>query len=247
MATPEKAGITTASFSRLLTFEKCPYEAKLKFVDKIPEPDHLKSKAAERGTLVHFAAENYVKGETPYLIAELKAFEDELNMARALYAEGAVQVEEDWAFTKNWTQTGWTVADTWLRMKLDLCVVIDDTAWVIDHKTGRKFGNEVKHNEQGQLYALAVFLRDPSINKVIVEFWYHDQDDITIVQYTRKQGLRFQMVFDQRFRKMTMTKDFKPRPSIHNCKWCPYKPTEYGGTGDCVHGVNPNLTKKGSK
>lgn len=246
MSDPET--ITTASFSRLMVYEKCPFEAKLKFIDKIPEPEELKSKAAERGTLVHFAAENFVQGKTPGLIAELMNFEPELYAARDLYEQGLAIIEEDWAFTKNWTITSWTGVETWLRMKLDICVRIDRTAWVIDHKTGRKFNNEVKHGEQGMLYALAVFLRYPEIEKCYVEFWYHDLDDISIVQYTRQQALRFQLRFDQRFRAMTSATRFPPRPSIHTCKWCPYKPTEFGGTGHCKHGVNPNLKPtKGKK
>lgn len=236
--------IKSWSFSSLGVFEKCPYQAKLKYVDRIPEP---KNKYSERGTAIHDAAEAFVRGETPTLLPELASFEAELTRLRELYAEGRVIVEQEWAHTRSWDQTEWRADDAWLRLKLDFFVYLDEqTGMVVDLKSGRKHGNEIKHTEQGQLYTGTAFLRDPKLKRIITEFWYSDQDDISQVVYTPQQAARFVVGFDKRARKMTEAKEFPARPSIFSCKWCPYRPESAGGTGDCPHGVG-NITLPSKK
>jgi len=104
-------------------------------------------------------------------------------------------------------------------------------AVVIDYKTGRKNGNEVKHAEQGQLYQLATFLRYPNLEYIDVEFWYTDQDDITHMHYRRDQGLRYLRGFDARGKALTTAVDFPAKPNIFNCRWCPYRNTEHCTVG----------------
>lgn len=137
-------------------------------------------------------------------------------------------------------KTFWYWVPTWLRLKLDALVFHDDkTATVIDFKSGRKFGNEVKHGEQCQLYQLVTFLRYPQLETVYAELWYLDQPpgaNVTSVKYTRSQGLRFRSSFERRGRKLTSCTDFPANPNRFSCKYCPYGPWE-GGTGDCTVGV----------
>lgn len=123
----------------------------------------------------------------------------------------------------------------WLRLKLDACVFLDDTqAIVIDYKTGRKFGNEAKHAEQLHLYQLVTFLRYPKLEKVTVELWYLDQDEVTSSTFTRAQGLRFKANFHRRGEALVTCTDFPPNPNVHSCKWCQYGP--WNG-GQCQVGV----------
>ena len=127
----------------------------------------------------------------------------------------------------------------WLRLKLDACVFIDPThAIVIDYKTGRKYGNEVKHAEQLQLYQLVTFLRYPELEKVTAELWYLDQgvEFTTSRTFTRSQGLRFKTAFDKRGMALTTNTDWRPNPSFVTCQWCQYGP--WNG-GQCQDGVRP--------
>jgi len=231
--------ITSWSYSRAVVFESCRLRARLAYVDKIPEPLRAlppgKSEHAnDRGTRVHTAAEKYVTG-TVELLPELASFSAEFTRANQLYKEGLVSVEGEWAFTQDWAPTAWMSNDAWLRMKLDVFVRLTDThAVVIDYKTGKKSGNEIKHAEQGQLYQLAAFMRYPELEEIDVEFWYTDQDDLTHMRYTRDQGLRFFRGFDQRGKRITSEREFPPSPNAHNCRWCPYGPK---GTGHCTVGI----------
>lgn len=128
----------------------------------------------------------------------------------------------------------WVAA--WLRLKLDALVFVGETeAIAIDYKSGRKYGNEIKHAEQLQLYQLVTFLRYPQLEKVTTELWYLDVDELTQQTFTRQQGLRFLKNWNQRGTRMTTCEDFPPNPNIHSCKWCMLGPWE-GATGHCQVG-----------
>jgi len=234
--------IKSWSYSSLLLFEKCPYAAKLKHVDKIPEPQN---KYSSRGTDIHAAAEAFVKSETPALDEALTPFKAEFGAVRELYSSGKVLVEEEWAHDSEWNMSNWRDKDTWCRLKLDFFIKMDNiTGLVVDLKSGKKYGNEIKHAEQGQLYAGIAFLRNPELQRIITEFWYVDQDDLTQVVYTPQQAGKFLAGFDRRARRMTSIKEFKPNPSIFTCKWCPYRPEAAGGGGQCKFGVNTLVKRK---
>jgi hypothetical protein len=228
--------IKSWSYSSLSLYEKCAYAAKLKHIDKAPEGEN---KWATRGTELHEAAEQFVKAETPLLAEGLTSFAPEFAKLRELYMGATVSVEGEWAHTNKWEPTSWRGEDAWVRLKLDYFVQLDKyTGLVVDVKSGRKFGNEIKHAEQGQLYTGAVALRYPDIKQIITEFWYIDQNDITQVKYTREHAVKFITNFDKRARKMTTDTQFKANPSIFTCKWCPYRPETAGGTGRCEFGVD---------
>lgn len=124
----------------------------------------------------------------------------------------------------------------WLRLKLDAMVMHDErNATVIDFKTGRKFGNEVKHAEQLQLYQLVTFLRYPLLENVFAELWYLDQKDgenLAQQKYSRSQGLRFKANFDRRGHALTTCDVWPANPTIFTCKWC-----RYDVSGHCLVGV----------
>lgn len=235
--------IKTVSFSRLQDFEKCKYLAKLKYVDKIPEPERplppgKTEHANDRGTRVHEAAELYVKGGVE-LLPELHGFKDEYGELRRLYAEGAVTLEGEWAVDRDWNPVAWGSSTAWCRMKLDSYVQTSPTtARVIDYKTGRRVGNELKHMEQGQVYQLATFLRFPELQHITVEFWYLDIGEKDVKQYTREQGAAYFDKYHRRFSAVTECTEFQPNPNIYSCKWCPYKGNA------CEYGVTPDAASK---
>jgi RecB family exonuclease len=166
--------IDKVSFSRLQNFEKCKYMAKLMYIDKIPEPERplppgRSEHANDRGSRVHDAAEMFVRGGVE-LIPELLRFKDEFEELRDLFEAGRVQLEGEWAVNLEWEPVAWSSSDAWARMKLDALVFSEDklTARVIDYKTGKRHGNEIKHTEQGQVYQLATFLRFPELEQITV-------------------------------------------------------------------------------
>lgn len=227
------------SYSRLVDFQTCKLRAKLKYLDKIPEPEReLKpgqtEQANDRGTRIHEAAELYVKGGVE-LIPELACFSQEFIRLRELYAEGKVSLEGDWAVNRDWAPVGFFSDDAWGRLKIDAMVMLDPThSVVIDYKTGRRSGNELKHNEQTQLYAIGVVMRDPKVEKITTELWYPDQDDLHRVVYSRDQALRYFTKWNGRGLELTSATEFPPNPNKFSCRYCRFGPKD---GGPCPVGV----------
>lgn len=238
--------VSSWSFSKLQDFERCKYAFKLKHVDRIPEPERplppgKTEHANDRGTRIHTSCEEYINGTIDELDPDAdKHFGPQIDLLRVMHADGLVSLEGEWGMDDEWCPAEWKSA--WLRLKLDAMVMHDDkTATVIDFKTGRKFGNEIKHGEQLQLYQLVTFLRYPKLEKVYAELWYLDQpkDNVTSIQFTRPKGLLFKSNFDRRGHKITMCTSFPANPNIHSCKYC-----SYGQAGICPSYVPPPDKKK---
>lgn len=230
----------TWSFSRLQDFESCKFKAKLKYIDKIPEPERplpkgKKEHANDRGTRIHEAAEHFINGTREDLISELITFQKEFEQLRALFSQGKVSLEGEWGVNKDWVPCAWDDPEIWARIKLDAFVQLNPThAVVIDYKTGKKSGNEIKHGEQTQLYQLATFLRYPELETIDTELWYTDQEEVTRTHFSRAQGLKFFTAFNNRGLNITQATEFPPNPNRFSCQWCPYS---IRGTGDCEVGV----------
>lgn len=224
--------IKSVSYSKLLDFEQCPLRCKMKHVDRIPEE---KSPAAERGTQIHQMAEDYVGGKLKKLPVELGKFADEFDVLRREFKSNKVSLEGEWGFDKDWLPTNYKTA--WLRMKADSTCFIDmRNAVTIDYKTGASYGNEIKHGFQILLYAIATFILYPKLEKITVELWYLDKDELTQREYTRKEALRQLQGFDKRLKAVTNATSFPPNPSIFTCKWCSFGPAK---GNQCPHGVAP--------
>lgn len=230
--------VTSWSHSKLTDFEKCKFLAWLKHDQRIPEPERplppgKTEHANDRGSRIHDSCEMYVSGRADELTPEAALhFGPEIDLLRVLYEMGHVSLEGEWGMNREWEVADWKTA--WLRLKLDAAVFLDDEAVVIDYKTGRKFGNEVKHAEQLQLYALVTALRYPRLKRITAELWYLDQNETTRMVFTREQALRFKSGFHRRGEALTTCSDWKPNPSKFVCKWCQYGP--WNG-GQCQVGV----------
>jgi hypothetical protein len=234
--------IKSWSHSRVVDFEKCKNMAFLKYVRRIPEPERplrpgQTEHANDRGTRVHDGNELYVRGKGD-MPSESKSFRTEMEALQRLFELGKVSLEGEWGFDRAWEICDYKVA--WLRMKLDALVFLSpQEAVAIDYKTGKKFGNEIKHGEQLMLYQLATFLRYPGLEEVHTELWYLDHDELTQKTFTRAQGLRFKRNWEQRGNAITTCTTFPPNPNRWSCQYCPYGTEEAGfvnGTGDCLAG-----------
>jgi RecB family exonuclease len=229
--------ITTWSFSRLQIFEKCPLRLRMQVVDKVERPPEKKDAPNVRGKAVHDAAEAYVRGTAP-MPKEMKKFEDELTALKEAFPQGDIILEEDWGIDINWAPCGFFEKGVvWGRSKLDVFHrLTPESARIIDYKTGKKFGNEVSHTQQGQLYMMTAFMRFPELEYVTVEFWYTDEGKKTTKQYVRDQMALFLPKMEARALKLTKALIFEPKPSRGNCKFCPYGPNK-DGNNTCAYGI----------
>jgi hypothetical protein len=238
--------ITSWSHSKLVDSDKCKFLLYLKHDLRIPEPERplppgKTEHANDRGTRLHQNAEDYVSGKKVLLLPELdKSFGPQLDLLRVLHADKMVSLEGEWGMDENWNIAEW--AKAWHRCKLDAMVMWSPfEATVIDYKSGRIFGNEIKHREQMQLYQLDTFLRYPKLETVHTELWYLDHSEVRKQTFTRSQGLRFKSNFDRRGRDITTRTKFPANPNKFSCQWCAYGSWP-GGTGHCKQGVKKGYT-----
>lgn len=223
--------ITSWSYSRLQVFESCKYRAELAFIERVPEGQ---SDAALRGTTLHKAAEDFVGGKLPELPQELVKFSDEFQALRAEFEKGNASLEGEWGFGPKWEIVPWREATG--RVKCDAVVQQPpDRAVVIDYKTGKRAGKEIRHGEQMQLYAVSAFLRFPELEEVDVELWYTDINDVVRVRYTRHTALKLLAGFEKRIQAMLGCTTFPPNPNVWSCRYCPF--SKRVGNGACQAGV----------
>lgn len=214
------------SMSRLFDYESCPHAVYLTKVCKAPNPS---GPAAERGTQVHNHIEGYIQGEHADVIKEMHGFIKLIDLLREGFNNATTEVEGDWAYDRNWVTTGWTDPNCWARMKLDAINFESPTsAMIVDWKTGRKFGNELKHNQQGMGYAIGAFARYPELEYIKVKFAYLDKNDELVGSYTRQQAELLRPGLTHRADLMTTATEFEPKPSFHACRWCPHGKVQEG-------------------
>lgn len=231
-------GVKSWSFSRWSDYNKCPYQFKKKHIDKVPEPENP---AMARGTTIHTAAEDYIKGRARTLHKELGTFKEEFKGLRDLYKTpgSGIVVEDQWAFTQQWQPSGWKDWNTtWVRIKLDCGVRLQDGDTLvfkpIDWKTGKY--SDYKAGEyilQLDLYALASFKMVPDIEEARPVLAFTDEgvvypkEEEPIVFYKRDEKM-LQKKWEQRVAPMFKDTQFKPKPGKH-CDWCQHSKAK-GGT-----------------
>lgn len=243
----------SSSFSRASDFEKCPLFFKFRHIDKIPDPrpvDTSIENPLDRGTRLHSLAENYVQNPKLKLAIELEPFRERFDKLRVLYQRGLVSLEEQLAFDRTWNPVPSNDFENAIyRMIADVVIRPDPQRTIIvDLKSGKKDGNEVKHHNQCMEYATSYSLVEPETKEFTLQLWYLDQPQTvgnpTIKVFTREQVLKNFTKMRERHMKVIETELFPAHPSQFACRFCPYKAgtvgsgkRAYPGTGHCRKNV----------
>lgn len=211
------------SYSRYECYSQCAAKYKYRYIDKVEEP---KSKSLERGIATHEKLASYLTKKTDKL-------EENLVISPALTAllgearEMPVEVEQKWAFDKDWNTTDWFDSSTHFRCVPDVLIRYGDgTALVADHKTGRAYPT---HKQQLELFALATFKKYPDIQTIDVRLWYLDEMDKwqTAGVHKRSNMEDVDAAWKARTRGMFTDTEFTPNPS-QGCKWCAFSRSKGG-------------------
>lgn len=153
---------SNASYSRLKFFKNCRFAFKLKYLDKIPENDrptqldkfgNPKPNAAERGSMIHDAAEKYVKSpiKPKAVLPELLDVRTQLESARIAYNLNTsdstngdtsslhnplVRTEEPWFYNIYHDPNNTRTPTIWERINTDTnssdCVPLNDRGFPIE-------------------------------------------------------------------------------------------------------------------
>lgn len=211
--------IKTWSVSMLQAFRRCQYRVYLRYVLR-KKPKRFK--ASDRGNNIHQEAEDFIQGKTDRLSDTFKHFKNTLEGFKERYPNGKISIEEKWAFDPHWVPVDYKDPSAQCKMILDVGEFESETSYVItDWKSGKKFGNEIKHTEQGIIYAVGAVHKYPQIQHVAVQFKYIDKNDKLEREYTRNTLVKgLTPIVNKNSNKLLSCKTFLPNPGRSTCGYC---------------------------
>lgn len=225
------------SFSSAKNYDKCPKMLEHRYVLKTPK-DERDNSAAARGTAIHKDLELYLEtckvstgvmgGGDPAVYGDpidppQFKYEGLVGEIKDLCTQYPFTQEEMLYFNKDWNLVD-SFKDAWLMAAMDVFIQISDTECVIvDWKTGKKEGNEISHQQQGQLYALCAWKRNPMLEKIKVIFVYIDQNTKTEATWKTGHMSRFFATWDTKGKEITSATKFTAKPNKYSCRYCDYQ------------------------
>lgn len=213
--TPKKGTVTPWSYSSLTAFETCPRRFHLTRIAKVVvEPQ---TQATIHGNEVHKALELYVGGKEalPEKYKQYKPMADKLRMT-----PGQKFLEERLGLTKALTPTTFFAKDVWLRSVLDVNILREKSAIVLDYKTGKRKVD----GDQLRLFAGVALSKWPHIKEVKTGYlWLQtgQMDTQTFTQDDRQPIMQEFAVRVSRMEKAQAADEWVPRPSGLCREWCP--------------------------
>jgi hypothetical protein len=209
------------TFSGLETFATCPRKYfHLKVARDVIDPPNEHS---EWGHRVHEALENRIKDGVA-LPDGMTQWEPLMRNIEKL--PGAKLTEVKFAVDRDFQPAPWDAA--WSRGIADLVILHEDTAAVVDYKTGKR-----KPSEQLELYAAYICAHYPEVQRVLTSFvWLKDRTvdkqtfprehvDTKIVAAFKEKSKRLESAHER--------ESWPAKPSGLCRAWCPVVSCQFNG------------------
>ena len=214
----------TWSYSALKEYENCPkkyYEIRVaKTYTVIPSEKMI------YGTEVHKALEDYVKDgkELALNYLRFKGAVDEL-----IAIPGEKYAEYEMALGKDKLPCAFDDPNRWVRGIVDLLIVDNDYAFIVDYKTG---SNRYPDPKQLRLMSLMTFAHFPQVNKIKAGLLFVMHNTFITEEYKREDIASSWNKFtvslsrlDNSYETNTWVANSTPL-----CKFCPVKTCEFNRT-----------------
>lgn len=202
------------SYSALVKYEQCPKQYYHTTVVK--DFKEAKTEQLDYGTRVHEALHKRVVKGTP-LPLEFRHLEATASKIAA--AEGEKHGELKLALTRDFAPTEFFARDVYVRAIIDLAVVRDNAALVIDYKTGK-----VKDDfTQLELASAVLSIFMPDIERFRLSFLWLKEKTISTQERTREDlaGIWADLIKRSgAIESALATTTFPAKPSPL-CRWCP--------------------------
>jgi len=204
------------SYSSIKLYENCPYRYFRQRVlkDVVDEG----GEASKHGERIHAFLEHRLKSNN-LLPQEIAHYEPLCQSVERLSAGGELHIEHELVLTENLTPTGWWEADAWLRSKLDILVIKDTIANVMDWKTGKRNADQF----QMQLFAAQVFQNFPEIQTVRTSLVWLKTMEMDTETYYRSQLNELWADVMKRIQRIykSLEHDNWPMKPSGLCRFCP--------------------------
>ena len=206
------------SYSSIKMFENCPKRYYHQRITK--EVTDTGSDATRHGERIHADLEHRLINQKP-LTYDTEQYEVLCQTIEVLATGGELHAERQLCLNENLTPTSWYAKDAWLRSILDVLILKDDEAIVMDWKTGKRRPDFT----QLQLFALQVFKHFPEIKSVKSSFvWLRDMEMDTEVFTVDKTNLMWADMLSRIERiQQSLDNDNWPAKPSGLCNWCPAK------------------------
>ena len=208
----------THSFSSIKMYENCPKRYYHQRIRK--EVQDKGSDATIYGERIHEALEHRLESKVN-LPKESEGYEVLCRGIEKTARGGTLLVEQKLTLSEDLTPTGWWDGDAWVRSILDVLVLHNDTAVVMDWKTGKRRPDFT----QVELFALQVFSHFPDIDKVKSSFlWLKDMQMDSKTYYRDELGSMWGSLLQRisRIEQSLAHDKWPPKPS-GLCNYCPAK------------------------
>ena len=211
------------SFSALDKFETCPKQYhEVKVVKSVSDS---KGDAALWGDHVHANFEKYIEAKGSFeLPVNLEMYREYLD--RILALKGEIFAEVELAVDTKLQRCEFFASNVFIRGYADVLRLLDNRAWVLDHKTGARKPDSY----QMKLMALLVFLLYPQVDEVSVGFAWLKVKKFDGDRFTKTDIPDLWQVFlpkIRRFRDAFTANTWPPRQSGLCHGWCPVKTCEF--------------------
>lgn len=220
-----KARQTAWSYSRLNNYETCP--KKFWHLSVAKDVFEGESEAMRYGKLVHKALEERVGKDKPMPL-NLRYLEK--YAAKLANAEGKKLTEQQLAIDANFEPCSWFDKKTWCRAIIDLAIVNDPHAVVVDYKTGKISDDFTQLRLAGAL----LMLHMPEVQTVDLAYlWTKDKKMTKHDERMSREDIKL-VILDlmprlKKYERAHRTESFPARPGFLCKKYCPVKKCPHHG------------------
>lgn len=208
------------SYSSIKMYDNCPHRYWHQRVIKSVVDQG--SDATLYGERVHKALEDRLRDGTE-LSSETRHLEDLMQVveSKAAALGGELHLEQELTLNAELAPTGWWDDDAWLRSKLDVLILYNDSATVLDWKTGKRRPDF----SQLELFALQTFTHYPKVNSVSTMFVWTKENALDTKKFKREQvpDMWTRLLDQIRRIELSLEHDKWPAKPSGLCNWCPAK------------------------
>jgi hypothetical protein len=175
------------------------------------------------GTEVHKACEDYV-GEGKPLAKNYERFKPVLDTLKEI--PGIRYPEQEMALNRDKQPCKFADEDRWVRGIVDLLIVDEDYAFIVDYKTG---SNKYPDPKQLKLMALMTFAHFPEVQHIKAGLLFVMHDSFMAEEYKRSDIDKLWNSFHGDLERLKFSYEsdaWMPNPTPL-CGWCPVKECEY--------------------
>ena len=212
-----KSRKTAWSYSRLTNFETCP--KKFYHLNVAKDVKEKEGEQIRYGKLVHKALEERV-GKGKKLPMQLMYLEPYAAMLAD--SKGEKLTEQQLCIDANFKPVDWFSKQAWCRAIIDLAVVNDRNAVIVDYKTGK-----IKDDfTQLRLAAAMLMLHDANVHKVEVCYLWTKEKQLTKGEVPVRRSDIKEVIMElaprlKNYEKAHRIESFPARPGYLCKKYCP--------------------------